>query len=92
MLGSLTLCSSSQAAAQANEGPGALNVALVDAKTDEVLARVFAPAPGQRIFHRIQIPIAAWRGRTVRLVARDENAGGGLGWIGIRDVVLTGKQ
>jgi len=74
------------------EGPGALNVALIDSESSEVLACVCSPAPGQRIFHRIQIPIAKWRGRTAHLVARDENAGGGLGWIGIRDVVLTGTQ
>jgi len=71
-----------------DEGSGALNVALVDAESREVLARAFAPAPGQRIFHRIQIPIAAWQDREVQLVVRDEAPGGGLGWIGIRDVVL----
>ncbi len=74
-----------------DEGPGALNIALVDAESREVLVRVFAPAPGQRIFHRIQIPIAAWQGREVQLVVRDEAPGGGLGWIGIRDVVLSEK-
>jgi len=74
-----------------DEGPGALNVSLVDAKNGEVLARLFSPAPGQRIFHRIQIPITEWHGRTVQLVVRDEAPGGGLGWIGIRDIVLTEK-
>jgi len=72
-----------------DEGPGALNVSLVDAESGEVLARVFSPAPGQRIFHRIQLPISKWKGRAVQLVIRDESPGGGLAWIGIRDVVLT---
>lgn len=74
------------------QGPGALNVALIDSENNEVLVRVFSPAPGQRIFHRIQIPIAKWRGRTAHLVLRDEHAGPGLGWIGVRDVILTGNK
>lgn len=72
---------------QAEAGPGALHLRVLDAETGEVLHR--AEPPGSHLSQVTHIATGAWRGRAVRIELVDEHTATSFAWIGLRRVELA---
>lgn len=71
----------------AERGPGALYLELVDAGTGEVLAHLAPPVSHTPLEARLDV--SRWQGRTVRLEIVDENTGDAYAWVGLLHVALA---
>lgn len=72
------------------DGPGALNIKLVDTKTGEILGKL--PINGSHLMRDAAMPVPRWRGRTVHLELTDNNKGDAFAWLGVAQVSLTSRE
>jgi hypothetical protein len=76
--------------AEADDGPGALCIRLIDTESGDTLKQ--ANGPGSHVIREVRWRVDKWLGRRVQLELVDANANASFAWIGIRSVVMTSDQ
>jgi hypothetical protein len=74
---------------RADDGPGTLQVRLVDSKTGELLHKLLVH--GSHLLRDEPIPVEKWQGRVVHLELVDEVTDVSYSWVGVRKVTLSPK-